>query len=135
MQYIFKTAISLYEQGIDTYEKLERHLARKAEINSNIGKLRRLSGMGDRARTSKEKKTFDQWFGEWAFNFDVIELAYEKTVDATGKVSISYMNTILRRWYDSGFATVEDINTGDTSRKAGTDSSLGGSDELIAAAL
>jgi DnaD/phage-associated family protein len=135
MQYIFKTAISLYEQGIDTYEKLERHLARKAEINSNIGKLRRLCGMGDRALTSKEKKTFDQWFGEWAFNFDVVELAYEKTVDATGKVSISYMNTILRRWYDSGFATVEDINTGDSSRKAGTDSSLGGSDEFIEAAL
>ena len=45
------------------------------------------------------------------------------------------MNTILRRWYDSGFATVEDINTGDSSRKAGTDSSLGGSDEFIEAAL
>ena len=135
MQYIFKTAISLYEQGIDTYEKLEAYLTRKAEINSNVGKLRKLFGMGDRALTSKEKKTFDQWFGEWAFKFDVVELAYEKTVDATGKVSISYMNTILRRWYDSGFATVEDINTGDSSRKAGTDSSLDGSDEFIEAAL
>jgi DnaD/phage-associated family protein len=135
MQYIFKTALSLYEQGIDTYEKLEAYLTRKAEINSNVGKLRKLFGMGDRALTSKEKKTFDQWFGEWAFKFDVVELAYEKTVDATGKVSISYMNTILRRWYDSGFATVEDINTGDSSRKAGTDSSLDGSDEFIEAAL
>ena len=135
MQYIFKTALSLYEQGIDTYEKLESYLTRKAEFNSNVGRLRKLCGMGERALTSKEKKMLDQWFGEWAFKFDVIELAYEKTVDATGKVSISYMNTILRRWYDSGFATVEDINTGDSSRKAGTDSSLGGSDEFIEAAL
>lgn len=135
MQYIFKASLSLYEQGIDTYEKLENYLTRKAEINSNIGKLRKLCGMGDRALTSKEKKTFDVWFGEWAFGFDVVELAYEKTVDATGKVSINYMNTILRRWYDSGFATVEDINTGDSSRKAGTDSSLDGSDEFIEAAL
>lgn len=135
MQYIYKTALSLYEQGIDTYEKLEKHLTRKAEINSNVGKLRKLCGMGDRALTSKEKKAFDQWFGEWSFSFDVVELAYEKTVDATGKVNISYMNTILRRWYDSGFSTVEDINTGDSSRKAGTDSSLGGSDEFIEAAL
>ena len=135
LQYIFKAATSLYDQGIDNYEKLEAYLNRKAAINSNIGKLRKLCGMGDRALTSKEKKAFDQWFGEWAFGFDVVELAYEKTVDATNKVNISYMNTILKRWYESGFATVEDINTGDASRKAGVESSLSDSDEFIEAAL
>ncbi len=134
MQYIFKTALSLYEQGIDTYDKLEAHLARKAEINGNVGKLRKLCGMGERALTSKEKKMFDLWFGEWAFKFEVVELAYEKTVDATGKVSVSYMNTILRRWYDSGYATVEDVQTGDASRKTDTDSSFD-LDEFVEAAL
>ena len=135
MQYIYKTSLSLYEQGIDTYDKLESYIARKAEINSNIGRLRKLCGMGERSLTGKEKKTFDIWFGEWALNFEMVELAYEKTVDATGKVSISYMNTILRRWHESGFMTVEDVNTGDASRNTGTDSSLDRSDEFIEAAL
>lgn len=134
MQYIFKKALGLYEDGIDTYDKFEAYLARKAAINSNIGKLRRLCGMGDRALTSKEKKLFDTWFGEWLMPFEMVELAYEKTVDSTGKLSMTYMNGILRRWYESGFATVEDVKNGDASRTPGTDSSFD-LDEFVEAAL
>ncbi len=134
LQYIFKKAVALYDDGIDTYEKFEAYLARREAINSEIGKLRRLCGMGDRALTSKESKTFDCWFGEWNLPFDMIKLAYEKTVDNTGKVSITYMNSILRRWHESGFASVEDVNTGEASRTAGAESSFEG-DEFIEAAL
>ncbi len=134
IQYIYKTALSLQEEGIDTYDKFEAYLTRKAEINSNIGRLRKLCGMGDRALTSKEKKLFDCWFGDWKMPFDVIELAYEKTIDSTGKLSTTYMNGILRRWHESGFETIEDIKKGEASRTPGTDSSFAG-DEFIEAAL
>lgn len=134
LQYIFKTALSLQEEGIDTYDKFEAYLTKKAEINSNIGRLRKLCGMGDRALTSKEKKLFDCWFGDWKMPFDVIELAYEKTIDSTGKLSTTYMNGILRRWHESGFETIEDIKKGEASRTPGTDSSFAG-DEFIEAAL
>lgn len=134
LQYIFKRALSLYEDGIDTYDKFEAYLARREAINSNIGKLRRLFGMGDRELTSKEKKLFDTWFGEWGFSFEMIELAYEKTIDTTGKLSTTYMNGILRRWHESGFATVDDVKNGDASRPTGNDSSFE-VDEFIEAAL
>lgn len=134
LQYIFKKAVGLYEEGIDTYDKFEAYVARRDAINSDIGKLRRLCGMGDRALTSKEKKLFDTWFGEWSFPFEMVELAYEKTIDTTGKLSTTYMNGILRRWHESGFATVEDVKTGDASRPAGTESSFE-VDEFIEAAL
>ncbi|MBQ4317042.1 MAG: DnaD domain protein [Clostridia bacterium] len=134
LQYIFKKAVGLYEDGIDTYDKFEAYLARREAINSNIGKLRRLCGMGDRELTSKEKKLFDTWFGEWAFSFDMVELAYGKTIDTTGKLSTTYMNGILRRWHESGFATVDDVKNGDASRPTGNDSSFE-VDEFIEAAL
>ncbi len=134
LQYIFKTALSLQEEGIDTYDKFEAYLTKRAEINSNIGKLRKLCGMGDRALTSKEKKLFDCWFGDWKMPFDIVELAYEKTIDSTGKLSTTYMNGILRRWHESGFETIEDIQNGEASRTPGTDSSFAG-DEFIEAAL
>lgn len=134
LQYIFKKAVALYDDGIDTYEKFEAYLAHREEINSKIGKLRRLCGMGDRALTSKESKTFDCWFGEWNLPFDMVQLAYEKTVDNTGKVSVTYMNSILRRWHESGFSSVEEVNSDDKSRKTGTESSFEG-DEFIEAAL
>ncbi len=133
-QYIQKVGLSLYEEGIDTYDKFEAYLAQREVINSNIGKLRRLFGMGDRELTSKEKKLFNCWFGEWMFSFEMVELAYEKTIDTTGKLSTTYMNGILKRWHESGFATVEDVKNGDSSRTKGTESSFE-VDEFIEAAL
>ncbi len=133
-QYIYKKAVALYEDGIDSYDKFEKYLARRELINSNIGKLRKLCGMGDRALTSKEQKFCDCWFGDWGFSFEMVELAYEKTIDSTGKLSMVYMNGILRRWHESGFTTPDDVNNNDTGNKAGTISSFEG-DEFIEAAL
>lgn len=135
MQYVFKKAIALYEDGIDSYDRFEQYLARREAINSSIGKLRRLCGMGDRALSSNEKKTFDCWFGEWGFSDEMIELAYEKTVDATGKFSIKYMNGILRRWHESGYTTVEDVSNGESGRANGSGGSSFEGDEFIEAAL
>ncbi len=134
LQYIFKKAVSLYEDGIDTYDKLEAYLAKRAAINSDIGKLRKLMGMGDRALTSKEKKLFDCWFGDWQFPFETVKLAYEKTIDSTGKLSTTYMNAILRRWHESGFETPEDVEKGEASRNPDLEHSFEG-DEFIEAAL
>ena len=133
-QYIYKKAVALYEEGIDSYDKFEKYLARRELINSNIGRLRKLCGMGDRALTAKEQKFCDCWFGDWGFSFEMVELAYEKTVDSTGKLSMIYMNGILRRWHESGYETPEDVSNGDTGNKSGTVSSFEG-DEFIEAAL
>lgn len=134
LQYILKKSIALYEDGIDTFERFEEYLAKREFINSEIGKLRKLCGMGDRALTTKESKTFDNWFSDWNLPFDMVHLAFEKTVDNTGKVSITYMNSILKRWHESGFTSVEDVNKGEAGRTAGTESSFAG-DEFIEAAL
>ena len=133
LQYIFKKATALYENGIDTYEKFDQYLANLAAINSNIGKLRKLCGMGDRALTTKEQKLFDCWFGEWGLPFETIELAYEKTVDSTGKLSTTYMNGILRHWHEEGYVTVADVQNGDKGPNTGNTSFEG--DEFIEAAL
>ncbi len=133
-QYVFKRALGLYEDGIDDYNKFEQYLAKRELLNSNIGKLRRLCGLGERALSSKESKTFERWFTEWAFPFETVELAYEKTVDAKGSFSVAYINGILQRWHDSGFVTADDVKNGDIKKTAGTDSSLE-SDEFIEAAL
>ncbi|MBQ8895218.1 MAG: DnaD domain protein [Clostridia bacterium] len=133
-QYIYKVGVSLHDQGIDSYEKFEKYLAQRELANSNIGKLRKLFGMGDRALTSKEKKLFDCWFIDWSFSYEMVELAYEKTVDSTGKHSTTYMNGILRRWHESGFTTPEEVSSGDGSGKTSGISSFEG-DEFIEAAL
>ena len=133
LQYIYKKTVALYENGIDTYEKFESYLARREAINSDIGKLRKLCGLGDRELSTKEKTMFDSWFGEWRLPFELVRLAFEKTVDAKGKVVFPYMNSILRSWYENGYASVEDVAKGEASRKQDGSASFTGDDFIEAA--
>ena len=137
MQYLMKTALGMYEQdGIDTYEKFERHIAKLEQIHSSIDRVRKLCGFGDRELTSKESTLLKTWFEKWDLSFELIRLAYEKTVDTTGKVSLPYMNGMLKRWYESGFTTPEDVKTKDAKPTGGSENaSYGDSDAFFEAAL
>lgn len=133
LQYIFKKAVGLYDDGIDTYDKFESYLNRRAAVNTEIGRLRKLCGLGDRELSAKEKSMFDTWFGEWHMPFELVRLAYEKTVDATTKVKFGYMNSILRRWYECGYTSVKDVANGESSRKQNGSASFAGDDFIEAA--
>ena len=137
MQYLMTTALRMYqEDGIDTYEKFESHMARLEKVHSDAGRFRKLCGFGDRELSSKEEGYFKKWFDEWGFPFEAVKLAYEKNVDSIGRVSLPYINTILKRWYDAGLTTVEAIESGEQQAagqpgKAG----YGDSDAFFEAAL
>lgn len=137
MQYLMKTALGMYEQdGIDTYEKFERHIARLEQIHSSVDRVRKLCGFGDRELTSKESTLLNTWFEKWDVSFELIRLAYERTVDTTGRVSLPYMNGMLKRWYESGFSTPEDVRSKESKPAGGTgDASYGDSDAFFEAAL
>lgn len=111
IRYIENLAISLHDNGIVEYEALDAHLTAIENAKSAEGKLRKLFGIGTRALTAKEKKNFAAWTGEWKMSFEMIEKAYEVTVDATnGNASVSYCNAVLKRWYEAGYTDVETVN-------------------------
>lgn len=138
MQYIMKTALSMYEQdGIDTIEKLERFLEKEEKLHSEMSKFRKLCGFGERELTTKEKEYTGKWFGEWDLSFDLVKLAYEKAVDNLGKISLAYMNSMLKRWYENGIQTPKDAMKKDAKPGKG-DGSVAGyddGDEFLEAAL
>ena len=109
MQYIYKKAIALFESGVDTYDKFERYIAEAERAEEAEARLRRLAGIGERALTTAERAAFERWISEWNTDFSLITLAYEKTVDNTGKYSVKYMDSILKRWHEKGYSTVEEV--------------------------
>lgn len=136
MQYLMKTALSMYEKdGVDTYEKLEKYLARMEQIHTGMEQVRRLCGFGTRELTTKESEILGRWFGEWDLRMDLVRLAYEKTVDTLGKVSLSYMNAMLKRWYENGLLTPEDVAARDRKPEDGSAAGYTDSDEFFEAAL
>ncbi len=109
LRYIEKTAIGLYDDGIDTTSALNEHIKWLECRDELTAKVKNLIGAASRALTSKEKKSIEQWTMEWKFDFDVISRAYEVTVDSIGDVKLPYMNKVLENWHDSGLTTIKSV--------------------------
>lgn len=133
MEYIYKKAIALFESGVDTYDKFEHYVAEAERAREAEAKLRRLIGVGERALTKAESAAFERWISEWNTDFSLITLAYEKTVDNTGKYSVRYMDSILKNWHEKGYSTVEEVAADQPAQ--GKNGQSFASDDFIEAAL
>lgn len=111
LKYFTKTAQGLVSEGVDTYEKLEKHLEKRNRAVDRIFRLRTLCGFGDRAFTAREEEYVNDWFAEKDLSFDLVKHAYEIMINSIGEVKLSYMNKILCRWYKDGLLTVADVET------------------------
>lgn len=119
MSYVEKVAFSfVVDRGIDTEEKLIAHIDALDRMHSAEGKLRALFGMGDRALTKREKDAFFKWMNDFSYGLDMIEAAYDKTVNNTGKASVAYADKILSHWHASGCKTPADAEALDAREAA-----------------
>lgn len=109
LRYIEKLAIGLFDDGIMDYEELDAHLQAIEDTSKIEKQLRRLFGAGRRSLTAKEKDAFGRWAGKWKMPYELIEKAYEITVENTGGASLPYCNAVLEKWYQSGYTTLEQV--------------------------
>ena len=110
LHYVEKTAFSLYDIGITGVDELSEELHRRDALKSAEGRIRSIFGIGSRALTARENKEISSWVNDFRYDFDIIQKAYEVTVDATGKSTVHYANSVLERWYSEGYRTLEQIN-------------------------
>ncbi len=137
LRYAEKLAISLYDEGVTETAALEERLHRIEIMSSAIGNIRTIFGLASRALTTKEKGMVEKWICTMKYGEDIIKKAYETTVDAIGKPSLAYANTVLERWHAAGYRTVAEVDAAlaDYRReKAGAGSSFD-ADDFFEAAL
>lgn len=105
--YLEKTVAGWVKEGVDTYEKAEEKIMWLTRQENDEQRIRRLFGLPERALTAKEKACVARWCGEYMSPEDLLKLAYDRAVDATGKVSFAYIDKILAAWAAKGITTVE----------------------------
>ncbi len=107
VRYMEKTATSLVERGISTLSALDAYITGERERTTAEGVVRRLFGVGSRPFSRAEKEKIARW-SLYGYGEDVIGLAYDVTVNATGKASLPYADKILSSWHEKGCMTAED---------------------------
>ena len=124
LRYVEKLLIDFADREINTYEKADNYIRARIAFKGFEGKIRTLLGLGQRSLTAKEKTMLTAWQNEFKTPDALITLAYERTVEKTGKASMSYMNKILENWHEAGFKTVEDVEVGDKKSESANTSSF-----------
>ena len=100
MNYVEKVVSSWVEHGVDTHEKLDKHIKMLTEKKTRENLVKSAFGINDRKLVSSEKKLIDKWYDDYKFDISMIKLAYERTVERTGKLTFPYIDKILSNWHE-----------------------------------
>jgi len=109
MRYIEKVAMNWAEVGIDTTEKAEELLTSLDKRLTYEHHIKSLFGINSRELTPSEKVIVGEWESTLKPNNDLIIAAFEINIERTGKLSIKYINGILKSWAEKGIATLTQI--------------------------
>lgn len=109
ISYIEKVAETWIKKDIFTHEQAEAEIRRMQSAHSLGGQVVSRLGL-NRRLTSKEREYVEAW-DESGITIELIEYAYEKTVNATGKAAFGYMNKILTDWNLNNLHTIPEIDS------------------------
>lgn len=107
--YLEKVAHTMLERECVTVEALQEYLAAVERFSSAEWQLRRLLGIGERRLGSREEAYFLRWTGDFAYGVEIIGIAYDITVNQTGKASLPYMDKLLTRFHEAGARTEREV--------------------------
>ena len=106
MSYIQATAVAWINDGIETAAQAESYIKELQTGRSYEYKVRSAFGIYDRAFTAREKKLVSEWQAA-GFDSPLLTAAYDRSIEAIGKLSFSYINKILLSWRERGITTPE----------------------------
>ncbi|MCH5303857.1 MAG: DnaD domain protein [Ruminococcus sp.] len=133
MRTIERIGVKWADDGINTIESADNRIAESKRSNENWNRVKYVFGLRNAGSpTSKQLEFADKWVGQWHFSDEMLRVAYELNVDSTGKMSLPYIDKILKRWYDAGIFNVDDIEKADkTPAKKPSKKSSYNLDELM----
>ena len=105
-RYMEKIALAWADEGIRSVAEARReHNLHSQDIYG----VMKAFGITGRNLISSEIRFVEKWTGTYAFSMDIIREACRRTIQATGKASFEYTDTILTSWHKKQVKSVNDI--------------------------
>ena len=113
-----KIAYIWAREGILNLDAAMAYIKRREERQSQIGRLKQILDIKQDKLTPTQEKYIFGWL-DMGFDIEVLGLAYDKTITATGKLQWQYMNAILTKWHEKNLHSQEAIEGAESIRKNG----------------
>lgn len=107
-KYIQTLAAEWNESEINTIALAEEKISKLRSYNTVETQLKRDLEFCS-AFSQNQKEFIDNWSNRMGFSVEMIELAYQMTMDSTGKASFPYMNKIIESWQQKGISTPQQV--------------------------
>lgn len=107
--YIAKLGKKWSELEIETIEAAEQYITEQTGTDALWRDFCELSGVKNASPTVKQRRYLNVWHFQYGFSADMIYAAYEISIDRTEKMSLAYMDKVLKSWYESGIRTPSDV--------------------------
>lgn len=107
MRSIERQCAAWADRGIITHEQADTYIKRQTDRHTHEALVQSSFGITGRSLSTKEREAIDSWFTEYGYDLSVIRIAYDKTVDNTGRLSFAYLSKILSNWHKKGIRTAE----------------------------
>ena len=108
MRSIEKSAYIWEREGIFSLDRAEEYLKAIEYKKGEQAKLKQVLQIGSRELSATETRYIDSWIA-MGFGHDTVEIAYDRTIIKTGKLTWSYMDSIINNWHVKNLHTVRDI--------------------------
>ncbi|MGI5893728.1 MAG: DnaD domain protein [Candidatus Merdivicinus sp.] len=112
--YIQRLCNGWADQGINTHALAEETLRKLNQRKNSEHQIIELLGLGDRPLTSEQQRYLQTWLEKYGYGLEMIQIAYERTLNSINKLSLPYMNSILKSWYEKNIRTPADVAAKDT---------------------
>lgn len=103
-----KKAESLAEKGVDSLEALCVYIEEAKSENGTDKEFRRLFGIWNRKLSRADREYFRRWSEDFGYSTEIVGEAYGIMTanNASGGVSLKYIDAILTHWHEAGCKTV-----------------------------
>lgn len=122
-RYWDKVAIGLYDDEINTYDKVIEYFNNREKRNKERYEVFKYLGLNTRGSgmTGSEKKLCDKWFDEYKLSLDDIKKACDETT-ASNKPNFKYLDSIIYSMYvDEGKKSKKKNKTKSTKKEISND--------------
>lgn len=106
LRYMEKIALSWADAGITSVAEARRE---HSMHNQDVYAVMKAFGISGRNLITSEIRTIQKWTQSYAFSMELIKEACKRTIQATGKASFEYADTILTSWHKNNVHTLNDV--------------------------
>ncbi len=107
---IERIGIQWADEGVATVLDAERKITEARQSSVDFSKVAAVFGIHIAGTPSAKQLAYaNKWVSVWHFSDEMLREAYERCLDTKGEMKFSYIDGILKRWYNEGVKNISDI--------------------------